>query len=265
MTDKDNTIEPTIQPNGVATIRFNRPEARNALTLAAMRQFSDTVNQLAADDSVRVVVLTGAGDRAFCSGGDLFDLAKYPTEDDARMFTNLMGDALLALENLPVPVIAAINGYALGGGSEIAVACDIRIADDQARMGFVQINLALTPGWGAGQRLMRLVGYSEAMHMLLRGEIFTAPELLAHKLVKTIVPQGQAYHHALQFADEIATKPPEVIRAIKALLRAGLTQSYNDALHTERELFAPLWAADAHLNAVDAFIKRAEEKRKAKE
>lgn len=249
------------QDNGVVVITFNRPNSLNAMTLAMMDAFADAVNKLSRDDSVRAVILTGAGTSAFCSGGDLYELSQRPTEQDARDFITVMGDALLRLERLPVPVIAAINGYALGGGSEIAVACDMRIVDEKARMGFVQIRLALTPGWGAGQRLLRMVGYAKAMDVLLHGHVMHAPEIDRLGLANKVVEEGTALEHALNFTRHIAQHPPDVVRAVKRLLQAGLHQPYDYALQVERDLFPPLWAADPHLDAVDAFLKKDQERK----
>lgn len=245
-----------IQPDGVAVITFNRPQAHNALDLATMRRFAETVEVLETHPDVRVVLLTGAGEEAFCSGGDVVELSQHPSEEGARSMITLMGDALFRLEKLPIPVIAAINGYALGGGGEIAVACDMRIADENTRMSFVQIRLALTPGWGAGQRLLRLVGYSRAMEMLLRGAVMHAPELLVAGLVDRVVDAHRALPHALHFARQIASDPPDVVRGVKRLLRAGLTEHYENALLIERGIFPPLWAAEPHLTAVENFLKR---------
>jgi enoyl-CoA hydratase len=242
--------------DGVALVTFNRPGARNALNLAAMARFAAIVDDLSRDQSLRAVVLTGAGSEAFCAGGDLIELADKPSEADARAFITQMGDALALLEALPVPVIAAINGYALGGGSEIAVACDFRVVDEVARLGFVQITLGLTPGWGAGQRLLRLVGYAAAMRLLLEAPVLTAGELHAMGLADAVVPAGHALPHAMAMAGRMAAKPPAVVRAVKSLLRAGLTQPYSEALETERALFPALWAADPHLDAVAEFIQR---------
>jgi enoyl-CoA hydratase len=166
-----------------------------------------------------------------------------------------MGDALLAMERLPVPVIAAINGYALGGGSEIALACDMRIVDEQVKMGMVQIKMAVTPGWGAGQRLLRAVGYGRAMAILLKGAVLQARDLQALGLVNDVVQAGQALDAALEFAAHIAAQPPEVVQGIKALLQAGLNQPYTQALQSERDIFPPLWAAEAHMQAVETFFK----------
>jgi enoyl-CoA hydratase len=242
--------------DGIATLTFNRPEAHNALDLETMRQFAEIIPVLATDTELRVLILTGAGDTAFCSGGDLIELSQYPTAEDAIMMIGLMSDALLGLERIPVPVIAAINGYALGGGSEMAVACDMRIVDEQARMGFVQIRLGLTPGWGGGQRLMRLVGYAKAFEILLEGRPMQADELLECRLVNRVVPTGTARHHALEFARHIAQFSPDVVRGVKRLLQSGLNEDYEDALQDERSVFPPLWAGEAHLKAVQEFLEQ---------
>lgn len=241
---------------GIVTITFNRPKAMNALTLAMMEAFSHAVQELKLDESLRVVILTGAGEQAFCSGADLVELSEYSGEDDARQMITLMGDALLALERLPMPVIAAINGYALGGGSEIALACDMRIADEAVRLGMVQVKNGLTPGWGAGQRLLRAVGYARAMQILLQGRALHADEILALGLVNRVVPPGKALEAAFVLAQEIVAVPPDVARGIKALLQAGLMQPYEAALQTERDMFPPLWTAEPHVRAVERFLQR---------
>lgn len=256
MTDK---ILFTQNADGVAVLTFNRPQARNALDLESMRLFAEIVSRLAQDTTLRVLILTGAGETAFCSGGDLVELNGYPSADDARMMITLMGDALLALERLPVPVIAAINGYALGGGSEIALACDMRIVDEDVHLGLVQIRLGLTPGWGAGQRLLRAVGYARAMDLLLRGHIMYAQEVEALGLANRIVERGSALPQALRVAQQIAASPPDVVRGIKALLQAGVQQPYENALQTERAIFPPLWAGEPHLKAVADFLNRRKE------
>ncbi len=260
MTD---AIQLTRQENGVAVLTFNRPEALNALTLAAMEGFQQAVHSLVDDSSLRVVIITGAGDKAFCSGGDLVELSQHETEAGAKHFIGLMTDALLHLEQLPIPVIAAINGFALGGGSEISLACDLRIVDEHVKMGMVQINNGLTPGWGAGQRLLRIVGYSQAMELLLKGTILRADDLVALHLVNEVAPAGKAFERAQQFADEIAARPPQVVRGIKTLLQAGMTHSYEEALKIEHDLFPPLWIDEPHIQAVRRFLKRQEEKRRS--
>lgn len=256
-----NSILLSQSDNGVAVISFNRPQALNALDLEAMLRFRHAVRNLSQDANLRAVILRGVGEEAFCSGGDLVELREKLSEEDARHFITIMGEALLFLERLPVPVIAAINGYALGGGSEIALACDMRIVDAKVKMGMVQINMAVTPGWGAGQRLLRLLGYAKSMELLLKGEVLRADELLSLGLANEVTEHGMAFERAIIFANDIAARPPKVVRGIKALLQAGLHQTYHKALYAEKEIFPPLWVDEAHVQAVEAFFKRQADKR----
>ncbi|MGB1285913.1 MAG: enoyl-CoA hydratase/isomerase family protein [Aggregatilineales bacterium] len=241
---------------GIFVLTFDRPDMLNALNLATMQAFQATLIDLEAAEDIRALIITGAGEQAFCSGGDLQELSRYPAETDARKMITVMGDALRLLEKLPFPVIAAINGYALGGGTEIALACDMRVVDEAVRFGMVQINMGLTPGWGAGQRLLRLVGYARAMQILLSGETLNADNLQALGLISEITVPGQALDTAIQLAKTISTKDPQVVYGIKSLLRAGLEHPYDKALRIERDIFPALWAADAHIDAVDAFLQR---------
>lgn len=250
-----NTLIVEHKDNGIGLVTFNRPHAHNALNLEAMLAFWHAMRDIELSDTLRVLILTGAGEKAFCSGGDLVELREKATTEDARFFTHIMTDALHRMENLAIPVLGAINGYALGGGSEIALACDMRLIDATAQMGMVQINMGLTPGWGAGQRLLRLVGYNQAMQLLLKGDILQADDLIACGLANEKTAEGQALPTALKLAEQIAERPPKVVKSIKALLRAGLTSPYEQACQTEFELFPDLWSDTPHLQAVEAFFK----------
>jgi enoyl-CoA hydratase len=251
MTDK---ILTTLQPDtAIGIITFNRPERRNALDVEAMTAFAAAIHEMA-NQPLAALILTGAGDKAFCAGGDLADLSQRRTAADAAAMTALMGDALIELESLPFPVIAAINGFALGGGSEIALACDLRLLDETAHLGFLQARRGLTPGWGAGQRLLRLVGYSRALDLLLNATVLSANDALALGLANRIAPAGGAFAAAMGLAARIAGLDRSVILAVKTLLRAGLTQPYPDALLAERALFPDLWAGETHQQSLDEFV-----------
>jgi enoyl-CoA hydratase/carnithine racemase len=167
-----------------------------------------------------------------------------------------MGRALSRLESLPCPTIAAIEGPARGGGVEIALACDLRVMSTEADLGLVQITLGLTPGWGAGQRLLRLVGYSRALEWLLIGRVLTAQEALAYGLANIGSSPRQALQEALELARKIASQPATAVQAIKRLLRAGILLSPELAAANEQTEFPPLWAAEAHLQAVEKFFRR---------
>lgn len=242
--------------DSIAILRFNRPESLNALSLAAMDEFADHIEKLNHRKDLHALILCGVGEDAFCSGGDLKELAAYTREEDAEAMIARMGDALLAMENLPFPVIAAINGYALGGGSEIALACDLRIVDEAVQFGLVQIRLALSPGWGAGQRLLRLVGYQKALTLLLEGAVMNVDKLENLGLIYARSPKGQAFDTALQLARLISRRDLKTVYAMKQILQAGLNNPYQAALMQERDIFPSLWAADAHLNGVARFLNR---------
>lgn len=239
----------------IGVLEVRRPQVRNALDWQAMEAFGAAVDQAYQEPDLRALVITGQG-QAFVAGGDLKVLAAYPHEKDGRRLSTLMTQALARLEALPVPTIAALNGPARGGGSEVALACDLRVMAANADLGFVQIRQALIPGWGGGQRLLRLVGYARAMEWLLTGRILTADEALAVGLANRLAPAGKALEEALALAQEIVAQPPQTVRAVKALLRAGMTLPPALAAAEEQRLFPPLWAEDAHLQAVQAFLQR---------
>jgi enoyl-CoA hydratase len=250
------TLACTCDANGVAVLTMNRPERRNALDGVTMRALAEAIRSLEAEPRVRVLVVTGAGKEAFCSGGDLFELSQRLTVADAEAMLSLMGDALLRLERLPYPVIAAINGFALGGGSELAVACDIRIVDERANLGFVQVRRGLITGWGGGQRLLRLVGYARALELLLRAEPLDAQELLRLGLVMQVMPSGHALSGALDFAQSIAAHDRNAVAAAKQMLQAGMQRPYEEGLAAERSLFPALWTGETHLRVMQEFSQR---------
>ena len=237
----------------LAVLQVSRPGVRNALNWQAIQDFRDHIDQIAALPDLRACILTGTGS-AFISGGDLKELSEYPSRADGLRLSRLMSEALLRLENLPCPTIAAINGPARGGGAEISLACDLRVMAEDADLGFVQVNLGLTPGWGAGQRLLRLVGYSLALEWLATGRILTASQAGEYHLANQIVPSGVALDASIELASEIASKPPEAVRAMKRLLQVGLQLPPASAAWLEQEEFPALWAGAAHLNAVQRFL-----------
>jgi enoyl-CoA hydratase/carnithine racemase len=246
---------------GIVTLTFDRQEVHNALDWQAMQAFAAAVRQLQQDstapvDAPRAVIVTGAGSRSFCSGGDQMALVDHTSAEDGSILASLMGDALRSLEELPIPVIAAVNGHALGGGAEVALACDLRIAAEDVRFGLVHVRLGIIPGWGAGQRLLRLVGYAQAMEILLTGKVMDASELARVGLVNQLTPPGGAMPAARSLAEAVADADPNVVRAIKRLLRAGVQLPPDEALELERSLFPSLWAADAHVQAMRAFATR---------
>jgi enoyl-CoA hydratase len=250
-----NSILFKMRPDRTATLCLNRPQALNALTWEAMDEFAAAVNRMAADPSLRALVVHGAG-QAFCSGGDLFELHSYSSHKDGLRLAQVMGDALLQLEALPFPTIAAIEGPALGGGAELALACDMRIMAEGATLGMMHVKLGITPAWGGGQRLLRMVGYARAVEWLATGVVHDAGQAASHGLANHVTDKGGALPHALALASRIAEASPQAVTAIKAGLRAGLTMAGDAATQVERKLFPDLWASEPHLAASARFVAR---------
>lgn len=240
----------------VVLITLNRPEALNAITSEMADALSAAVDRAAADPDLRALILTGAGPRAFCAGGDLYELADRTSEPDGFEISFRMTDVLRRLELLPVPTLAALNGLARGGGAEIALACDLRYLAENATVGFTQIRLAVTPGWGGGHRLLRTVGYARALDWLLAGRVLSAEQALAAGLVQRVLPEAELLPAAVTWAAEVAAQPPEVVRGIKQVLQAGLALPPEQAAAAEHAVFPPLWAGSAHQEAVSRFLNR---------
>ena len=245
-------------PEGLVTLTINRPAVRNALDWEAMEAFAEAVTGLSRDlrqdEAVdRVVLVTGAGTEAFCSGGDQRALVGDTGRGAGARLARVMGDALETLEQLPVPVIAAVNGYALGGGAETALACDMRIVDRNVRFGLVHLRLGLIPGWGGGQRLVGLVGRSRAARMLLEARTLGVEELQEAGLVDGVADAGRALEAARSLAANIAAADSGAVRAVKSLLLASRRLPFDAAVDVERELFIERWPSPAHLEAMAAF------------
>ncbi|HEV2739131.1 MAG TPA: enoyl-CoA hydratase-related protein [Candidatus Elarobacter sp.] len=221
----------------VATVTLNRPAVLNALNLQMLDELSAAFAHLGGDDALRAVVLTGAGAKAFAAGADIGELnalaGAHAGEAQARK-----GQALTrALERLRVPVIAAVNGFALGGGCELALACDIRIASENAKFGQPEVNLGILPGYGGTQRTTRLLGEGAAMYLCLTGEMVDAQEALRIGLVQKIVPLDGLLAEAQRIANLIAAKAPLAIAATKRAVSEGASLPLDDALALEALLF----------------------------
>lgn len=240
--------------NDIGILTVNRPEVHNALDWSTMEAFSATVEELHEESSLRALIVTGAG-TSFVSGGDLKALVDFPKRRDGLRLATIMGKTLERLRALPMPVIAAINGPARGGGAEIAVACDQRIIDKEADIGFVHARLGITTAWGGARFLLQLVGYPKALELLGTGRVLSALDAMEIGLVDHIVPQGQALDSAMELASEMGQHPVEAVRAAKRLLRFAV--AYPEvAKHAERRLFARLWEGEFRQKAVERFLNR---------
>ena len=205
------------QTEAIATIRLNRPEKLNAVDREMLDMLDAEVNRLHQDESVRVVVLEGSGERAFCVGADLNHIATFaPT--DIRKWVNDGNRVLSRLANLPVPVIAAVHGYAVGGGLEFALACDLRIASEDSSFGLPEITHGWFPGWGGTHRLLNVIGEAKAKEMVLLGERIDAHTAQDLGLVNSVVPRESLGDEVQKIAESLAQKSPVAVRAAKAAL-----------------------------------------------
>jgi enoyl-CoA hydratase/carnithine racemase len=239
---------------GTAIWTIDRPDVKNALDHATMRAVIDAVARAAGDATIRAAIVTGAGD-AFVSGGDLRELREKTTADDAEVLSDTGFDLCRAIAELPFPVIAALDGVAIGGGAELAAACDLRIADPSARISFKQVRLGVTTAWGTAARLVALVGAGAAAHLLYSACDLAAQEAKAIGLVDAIADDGGALALAIAWCDEIAKGSPAAVRDMKRLVRAA-SSPREDVRPLERELFVAGWSGPDHAEAVEAFFAR---------
>ena len=243
------------QDGAVAVLTINRPKILNALNSPTLDELRRAVLQVKHDSAVRVVILTGAGDKAFVAGADINELAvQRPAEGKEHA---LRGQHVFDLiENLGKPVIAAINGYALGGGCELAMACTLRVAADTARLGQPEINLGILPGYGGTQRLARLVGKGVAFDLLLSGRQITAAEALQIGLVNRVVPAAELIVECRKLASELAAKPPIAMQYIIESVNRGLEISFDKAQYLEATLFGLVASTDDMREGTEAFLQK---------
>ena len=241
---------------GVAKITINRPEVRNALNNMVRQELRSALQEIDNDKTVRVVIMTGAGEKAFVSGADLTEL-KVATPMQIEEYASTLGQRLYSdIENLRVPVIAMINGFCLGGGLELAMCCDIRIAGANAKFGQPEINVGLFPGGGGTQRLPRLVGWGKAKELIYTGRIIDAAEAEKIGLVDKLVPQEALEREVRQLAENIANKSPLIISLIKKIMNMGMYTDLAAGLNYEKANFALLFASEDHNEGISAFLEK---------
>lgn len=238
----------------VATLTINRPDKLNALNIETRSRMIQELDELAKNDDIRVVVITGAGDKAFIAGADISEFEGRSPVDQYRVMTD--SSVFLAVDRFPKPTIAAINGFCLGGGCELAMACDIRIASEKAKLGQPEINLGLLPGGGGTQRLPRLVGMGAALKLLYTGDFIRADEALRIGLVDEVVPAGDVAARAKELAEAIAAKSPVALRLIKQAVRTSMRTPLDEGLRQEVSLFALAFASEDMKEGVDAFLNK---------
>jgi enoyl-CoA hydratase len=250
MAAKDLKVE---MNDGVLRVTINRAQKRNALSAEVLQALFEAFNSHAEDHTLRVAVLRGAGEQCFAAGGDLRELASITTLEAAASMAIDAKAWLEAIRQFPLPVIAALNGDAMGGGAELAVACDFRIAASHARIGFVQGRLNIATAWGGGIDLMRLVGPSRALGLMCRGDMLSGAEAASLGLVDAVARADQSIDDLIaEFIAPILNQAPQVLRAFKAVakgVRAGLSSTELNEIETR--MFAQTWVHEDHWTAAE--------------
>ena len=241
--------------DGIASVTINRPKALNALNKATLKELLSLFSAIRDDAAVKVVILTGAGEKAFVAGADISEMQPIDAVT-GRQFALLGHQLAAAIENLPKPVIAAVNGFALGGGCELALCCDIRLASETARFGQPEINLGVIPGFGGTQRLPRLIGKGRACELLLTGDMIDAAEAYRIGLVNKLLPAAELLPAARKLAAKIAAKGQVAVAFAKAALRDGLETDLTRACAHEADLFGLCFATADQKEGMLAFLEK---------
>ncbi|MHC1635232.1 MAG: enoyl-CoA hydratase/isomerase family protein [Candidatus Methanospirareceae archaeon] len=239
----------------VATITLNRPKALNALNTPLMTELQDALRDAEADENIRVIVITGAGEKAFCAGADIPEiLEKSPVE--ARNWSMWLHDITRYMERLQKPIIAKINGYCLGGGLELAMACDFRIASDRSRFGQPEINLGIIPGAGGTQRITRLIGKTKAMELDMTGDHIDANEAYRLTLVNKVVPAEELDKATDELIQKLLSKSPVTLGIIKLAVNKGIEMDLDRALYYEAECFGSALSTEDAREGLKAFLEK---------
>src|SRR5436305_2343084 len=249
--------------NNIAYVTINRPKVLNALNMATMGELRNAFTDLKQDREVRVVILTGAGEKSFVAGADISELQKNnPVE--AKEYTHRGQAVLDAIENLGKPVIACINGFALGGGCEIAMACTMRLASENAKLGQPEVKLGIIPGYGGTQRLPRLVGKGIAMQLLLTGEMISAQEAHRIGLVNEVVAPAELIARAEAIAAKIIANAPLAVQYTMEAVNKGMEMTLPEGLYLEATLFALCCATEDKKEGTTAFLEKRQAQFKGK-
>jgi enoyl-CoA hydratase len=244
--------------DGIATIIFNRPKALNALSDDLLKEFTLALDDISKNEDIRVLILTGAGEKAFVAGADITELSTFNSLQ-AKDFSKKGHKTISKLQELAIPVIAAVNGFALGGGSEVALACDFIYASENAVFGLPEINLGIMPGFGGTQRLPRLIGKNMAKEMIFTGKMIKADEAYRVGLANKVCPPESLMDEVLKTAKTIASKGKVSLRGAKDAVNTGMNSDLETGCNIEIDAFALCFASDDAKEGTSAFL----EKRKA--
>jgi len=249
--------------SAIAYVTVNRPKVLNALNMATMEELRKVFHTIKQDDEVRAVIMTGAGEKAFIAGADIGELAKHDAVQ-GKEYTHRGQSVLNLIENLGKPVIACINGFALGGGCEIAMACTMRLASDNAKLGQPEVKLGIIPGYGGTQRLPRLVGKGIAMQLVLAGEMITAQEALRIGLVNEVVAAAELIPRAEAIAHKIVANAPLAVQYAMEAVNKGMEMTLAEGLFLEATLFGVCCATEDKKEGTTAFLEKRQPQFKGK-
>ena len=248
------------EESGVALLTINRADKLNALNQALVSELADAIDEVAADNRVRALVVTGAGTKAFVAGADIGEIAALEGEVEGEEFARFGQSVFSQIESLEKPVVMAINGYALGGGCELALCGDIRIAADTAQLGQPEVNLGVIPGYGGTQRLARLIGRDRAKGLIFTGERVGAEDAYRLGLVDRVVPAADLMEEAHALARNLAAKAPRAIALAKRAINEGSSLPLDEALALEAQLFGQLIDTDDRREGTSAFLEKRQPK-----
>jgi enoyl-CoA hydratase len=241
--------------DGVGVLTFNRPKVLNALNPSTLDEVADVIGRAAREDAIRVLILTGAGDKAFVAGADINEFLKFNTLS-ARLFSEKGHRIFFEIEQLPKPVIACVNGFALGGGCEIAMSCDFIYASDKARFGQPEIILGIIPGFGGTQRLSRLVGRAKAKEICMTGDMIDAQQAKDLGLVAKVFPADQLFDETMKVARALASKSMAALKSIKKVINSGADVDLRNGCALEVEAFGVCFGSEDMREGVTAFLEK---------
>lgn len=241
--------------NNVGVITISRPKALNALNTETLRELDEAIDMVAVDQTIYALIVTGAGEKAFVAGADISEM-KDKNGFEGRQFGILGNRVFRKLEMLEIPTIAAVNGFALGGGCELSLCCDIRIACENAKFGQPEVSLGITPGFGGTQRLPRTIGSARAKEMIYTGKTIKAAEALEIGLVNRVVPCENLMTEAMELAEKIASNAPIAVRACKVAIDRGMQCDIDTGLMYESEVFGQCFSTEDQKSAMGAFVEK---------
>ena len=241
--------------DNVAVIKFNRPKALNAINPDVINELGKALDQIEADRSIRALILTGEGEKSFIAGADISHMVNF-TPTDAKQFSHQGQELLFRLESLPIPVIACVNGFALGGGTEFAMACDFIYASEKARFGQPEINLGVIPGFGGTQRLSRKVGMAQAKELCMTGKIISAQEAKDIGLVNRLFPLEELREETIKTAKLIASKGRTSMQAVKETIQRGFDLDLRNSCYMESEAFGICLSSPDGKEGFSAFLEK---------